>query len=384
MSDFKQKAEQYQRRLRELEEQMQNDNRIEQLEGSLRNTQERSDELEFQLTKLKQVCPSSLGVMENQESCSIQTHATLKTERDELEARQLEHSKNQSELQVKHSELQKLHATAQQALTAYASEKGGLTREKSDLRNQFDSTQRTLTEVQEKLAQAVIVIASNTRQLQAAKDDLKSATHRAEDAEKIQQDLQAENTSLLRSLDEMRPKIVELTGAKLELMERNSSLELELRQSNETATQLETTLHEVARTNEDLEIRTRDLLVEREKERARTVADSSELQKAYDELQEELDSVLASLRNLEAERSGHHQDMTCRLEEIESLTSSSRTKSEESSALRRELDAVNDAQVSYSCGSLSLRYSLYLLSRRRKDKSSLHALKMRSRLCEPI
>ena len=58
MSDFKQEAEQYQRRLRELEEQIQNDNRIEQLEGSLKNTQERSDELEFQLTKLKQVCPS--------------------------------------------------------------------------------------------------------------------------------------------------------------------------------------------------------------------------------------------------------------------------------------------------------------------------------------
>lgn len=61
MSDFKQEAEQYQRRLRELEESIQNDNRIERLEGSLKNTQDRSDELEFQLIKLKQVCPSYWG-----------------------------------------------------------------------------------------------------------------------------------------------------------------------------------------------------------------------------------------------------------------------------------------------------------------------------------
>ena len=297
-----------------------------------------------------------LGVIEDQGTCSIQTYAMLKTERDELEARHHEHFKNRTELQVKHSELQKLHATAQQNLSTYTSQKDSLTRENSDLRNQFDSTQRTLTEVQEKLAQAAIIIASNTRQLQAARDDLKSATHRAEDAEKIQQDLQAENTSLLHSLDEMRPKIVELTGAKLELMERISSLELELRQSGETATQLETALHEATRTNEDLEMRTRDLVVEREKERTQTAADSSELQKAYDELQEELDSALASLRNLETERSGHHQDMARRLEEMERLSSSFRKTSEESSALRRELDAVNDAQVSCSCGSPSLRY----------------------------
>ena len=255
--------------------------------------------------------------------------------------------KNQSELQAKHSELQKLHARAQQELTSYASERASLTQEKSDLRTQFDSTQRTLTEVQEKLAQAAIIIASNTRQLQAAKDDLKSATYRAEDAEKIQQDLQTENTSLLHSLDEMRPKIVELTGAKLELMERVSFLELELRQSGETTTQLETALHEATRAKEGLEIHTRDLLAKTEKERAQTAANSSELQKAYDELQEELDSALASLHNLEAERSGHHQDMARRIEEIEGLISSSRTKSEELLALRQELDAVNDAQVSY-------------------------------------
>jgi predicted RNase H-like nuclease (RuvC/YqgF family) len=43
------------RKLRELEEQMQSDDRVERLENSLKNMQDRADELEFQLSKLKPV-----------------------------------------------------------------------------------------------------------------------------------------------------------------------------------------------------------------------------------------------------------------------------------------------------------------------------------------
>ena len=49
-------AERSQRNLKELEEQIQNDDRLELVEASLKNTQERSDELEFQLSRLKHVC----------------------------------------------------------------------------------------------------------------------------------------------------------------------------------------------------------------------------------------------------------------------------------------------------------------------------------------
>lgn len=48
-------ADDFQRRLRELEEQVQADDRVERLEVSLKNTQDRADELEFQLAKIKQV-----------------------------------------------------------------------------------------------------------------------------------------------------------------------------------------------------------------------------------------------------------------------------------------------------------------------------------------
>jgi len=54
-ADSRKTADDLQRRLRDLEEQIQADDRVERLEQSLKHTQDRADELEFQLTKVKQV-----------------------------------------------------------------------------------------------------------------------------------------------------------------------------------------------------------------------------------------------------------------------------------------------------------------------------------------
>lgn len=54
-SESRKEGEEAKRKLRELEEQVQNDDRVERLENSLKHTQDRADELEFQLSKLKQV-----------------------------------------------------------------------------------------------------------------------------------------------------------------------------------------------------------------------------------------------------------------------------------------------------------------------------------------
>lgn len=53
-NELREEAEEYRRKLRDLEEQIQSDDRVERLESSLKNTQNRGDELEFQLSKLKQ------------------------------------------------------------------------------------------------------------------------------------------------------------------------------------------------------------------------------------------------------------------------------------------------------------------------------------------
>ena len=55
VNNLRGEADQSKRRVRELEEHIQSDGRAERLEESLKNTQERADEFEFQLSKLKQV-----------------------------------------------------------------------------------------------------------------------------------------------------------------------------------------------------------------------------------------------------------------------------------------------------------------------------------------
>lgn len=55
LNDLQADSDRYQRKAQELEERIQNDDRVEKLEGVLQNTQDRADELEFQLSKTKQV-----------------------------------------------------------------------------------------------------------------------------------------------------------------------------------------------------------------------------------------------------------------------------------------------------------------------------------------
>ena len=55
LEELRSQSEQYQRRVRELEEQIESDDRAERLEATLQNTQDRAAELEFQVSKLKQV-----------------------------------------------------------------------------------------------------------------------------------------------------------------------------------------------------------------------------------------------------------------------------------------------------------------------------------------
>ena len=61
-AESKKSGEDFERKLRELEDQIQADDRVDRLEASLKNTQDRADDLEFQLSKLKDVSPDSFMV----------------------------------------------------------------------------------------------------------------------------------------------------------------------------------------------------------------------------------------------------------------------------------------------------------------------------------
>lgn len=219
-----------------------------------------------------------------------------------------------------------------------------MSREKSVLQSQANLAQKSLVEFQEKLTQAASDIATSTRQLQSAQTELKSANRRADDAEKTQKDLQAEGTNLMRSLDEMRPKIVELTAAKLELGEKVDGLEHALRNRDATIAQLESTVEEIREQKDETDKQWQEALELRENERSSAQDSSMELQKAYTELQAELDTLQTSLLSLEAERANHRQEAARRLDEIDRLVASSRAQADELASMRRELEERKHAQ----------------------------------------
>lgn len=61
-STLQKEVEVAKRRFRELEEQVQGDDRVERLENTLKNTQDRGADLELQLSKAKQVSLDIWGV----------------------------------------------------------------------------------------------------------------------------------------------------------------------------------------------------------------------------------------------------------------------------------------------------------------------------------
>ena len=218
------------------------------------------------------------------------------------------------------------------------SEREALKQAKDVATARADDTQKTLVELQEKLIQAATELAASSKQLHTVQNELKRATRRAEETEKNQNDLQAEGTTLMRSLNEMRPKIVELTNVRVELMEKIDQLEGIIRKKEEVISQLEANLDE-AKERELLSSRTR----QREEQARRKDESSSQqnllyIQKAYAELETEVGGLRASLADREAERESYHQLALRRLEEIDRLTFSVQAQTELLNTAERELE----------------------------------------------
>ncbi len=224
-------------------------------------------------------------------------------------------------------------------------ERDRLSEERSKLQSQLSTSDTANKDLQAKLAEATSAVASLTRQMQHNQNELRHALRRAEDAENTQQNLQAEGTNLMRSLDEMRPKIVELTGAKVDLMEKAENLERALRNRDSTIIQLENDLGEVRDNLELVEQVWKEKVTHQEKQYADAQEVAADMQRAYSELQEELEVALTSLRNLEVQRSNHHQDASRHLEVNDRLSRETRMQEEELNVLKRELEATRKSHV---------------------------------------
>ncbi|KAF7969852.1 hypothetical protein HWV62_25854 [Athelia sp. TMB] len=319
LEDSRAKADEYQRRVQELEEHIQSDDRAEKLEESLKNTQERAEEFEFQLSKLKQA------------------HGALRAEREELDQKLRFQIETEVNLKSKHEQLQIEHATNRDQLAHAQSERDTLHQAHTSLQSELATSQSVLAELQQKLAVAAAELITNARQLQIAHSDLRAANRRADEAEKTQKDLQAEGSNLLRSLDEMRPKIVELTSDKAELSNKIDSLDHALRNRDATIADLENAIEEMRDEHGDASKAREDILMQREKEHASVRTSLTEMQKAYSDLQAELDETQASLRTLEADRITHYQVAAHQSDEIERLTSSLHKQAEEYAAIKHDL-----------------------------------------------
>lgn len=303
----------------------------------------------------------------------------MKSEKETLESKVNENSMKEFEWNAKHSEFETHINQTREELAAVKAERDIIVSEKSKLQGLSETHATAIKSLEEKLAQATSAMAANAKQAQSMQQELKNAIRRADDAEKTQKSLQAEGTSLMAAVDEMRPKIVELTAAKLELSEKVEGLEHTLRNRDSVISQLENDLGEAREQIELTEETWKKRSEEQDKRHKEAQSGATDIQKAYTELQEELDSALASLRNLESQRTNQHQEASRRLEEIERLTVLLQTQGEELDALRHELEARNEAHVNF------FRYcSVYsiiniLSSLRRKNKISWNVHKTRSK-----
>ena len=262
----------------------------------------------------------------------------MKAESDSLRSQLQSKIESAQGLESKYAELEKAHSFAQAQLTFLTSEKGELEQARVAASTRADGTQKVLAELQEKLTQTAKELAASSKQFHSVQNELKRATRRAEEAEKIQSDLQNEGTNLMRSLNEMRPKIVELTNIRVELIERVDELEGIIRKKEDTISQLEASLDDAnERESQSARSRQREELV-RKKDESSSQQNLLHVQKAYAELEAEVEALKTSLKDREAERESYHQLALRRLEEVDRLTFSVQAQTELLNTAERELE----------------------------------------------
>jgi predicted nucleic acid-binding Zn-ribbon protein len=245
----------------------------------------------------------------------------------------------------KNAGLEERLSSVQGELSSMTSERDTLLQDNASISSRAEVNYKAFADLQKKLSQAAAEFAANSRQLQTIQNELKKANRRAEDAEKMQSDLQGEGMTLMRSLEEMRPKIVELTNIRLELVDKIEGLEGVIRQKEDSIASLRSALEEA---------KEKEVQVEKSRQREHTLRkkDESSLQdslsqthKAYGELQAELEALRVNLRDREAEREGYHQLALRRLEEVDRLTFSFQAQTERLTSVEKELEERRLAQT---------------------------------------
>ena len=246
---------------------------------------------------------------------------------------------------AKLSDLDGRYTFSQKQLTSLTAEHQALRLEKTSLQSQLDEHLGTIAGLRKAASQSAASQESLNQQLRTSHAELRSVIRRAEEAERTHQDLQNEGSSLMQSLDEMRPKMVELTNAKLDLSERNNVLEQAVRDRDGVIAQLESSLQAAQDQNELLTSKLLDSETARERDRSSAQDTQDELQREYAQIETELTDALASIRNLEVDRAEQHHHTSKQVEELERMSSTSHSQKVELASLHRELEERKLAEV---------------------------------------
>ncbi len=277
-----------------------------------------------------------------------QTHEGLRAERSQVQDQLQQKIAAEADWQARHAEVERQHSATQEQLSSVVAERDGLLGERTTLQIEIEGNKSLVSGLQQKLAALASDLATNARQLKQVQAELKATNARADDAEKTQKELQAEGIGLMRSLDEMRPKIVELTDEKLMLSEKIDSLEKTIGARDNVIAQLESSLEELREEKVSVE-RDRDgLRSTLESERSALQKDSTELQQAYSELQSELTTAQRKAQDLEDERDRLRLVANSNVEEIRRLTDNLRLQTTQVVALRAEVEERTQAQTESS------------------------------------
>jgi chromosome segregation ATPase len=206
------------------------------------------------------------------------------------------------------------------------------------LQARLEASQLALSEIQQRLSGAATELGSYKTQLQAAQAELRQAVRRAEESEAIQKDLQGESARLIKSLEEERPHIAELSNQKAALMERLETLQSTLRARDNVISDLEGKIDELQAGHEMSEQGRKDEAGRREKERSTTLTDLHALQKAYEDVQKELEDAQSDLQSLQDERAANMQAVARHQEELARVKASSRHRDEQLQGARLEVE----------------------------------------------
>ena len=274
-----------------------------------------------------------------------QVNVSLKADHDRVETALKEQTDLAASLTTKNSDVEGRSAAAQKQLASLTAEQQALRVDNSSLQSQIDSHLGTIAGLRKAASQSTANQETLNRQLQSSQAELRNAIRRAEEADRIQQELQNESSSLMDFLDEMRPKMVELTNAKLELSEKLNVSEHALRDRDDVIAQLETSLQAAQDQNESLVTKLLDAEAARERDRSTAQETQDELQRGYADLETELSDTLASIRELEVERAGQRQLTSKQVEELDRMAAASQTLKEEVASLHQEVEERKLAEV---------------------------------------